>query len=527
MSDKLTRQQIYDRIRATSKDSYILDEMKRLGFWDNTSEVPTLSESLIRREAEANQELNKLLEQDRRFRNQEAMLKEMRKARMKKAKENREQTKQRNKQKRLDKAAKWKNCQLNQIIYLGKDVSAGLNNTETSVETLKKYNLPVFENLTQLAESMEMDLSTLRYLLFQRKVSKRSHYHTFEIPKKSGGTRKISAPKPKMKSLQNWVLNHILNQIPIGDYAHGFIKQRSILTNAQPHVGKDIVINADLKDFFPSIDFKRVKGLFQTLGYSEQMATLFALICTQAETEVAEMDGVTYYIQKGNRILPQGSPASPAISNLIAYKLDKKLKGLADKLNFTYTRYADDLSFSTSSDNKENITKLLRFLRDIVKAEGLTLHPEKTHIMRNGGQQKVTGIVVNEKLNVERAQLRKFRALLHNIETNGWKGQKWGQAKNVLYSIEGYIHFVKMVNPDKAVKYQEQLNRIIEKHGIPEIVEDTHNQEPEAKPSDTPQTEIKQEVKPEKPAKASTPESGEKAEKPAEESSNDWWNIFS
>ena len=465
MSDRLTRQQIYDRIRATSKDSYILEEMKRLGFWDSSEEAPSLPEQLIAREVEVSGELNKLLEKDRKYRNQEAMLKEMRKERMKAAKQKREETRQRNKQKRLDKAAKWKAMQLHQIIYLGKDVSAGLNNTETNKELLSKYNLPYFESLTGLATAMQLELSALRYLLFQRKVSRQTHYYNFEIPKKSGGKRKISAPKRRMKALQLWVLHNILNCIAIGEQAHGFIKQRSIVTNAQPHTGQDIVINVDLKDFFPSIDFKRVKGLFHKLGYSEQMAVIFALICTQAETQMVTLDEVTYYVQNGKRILPQGSPASPAISNLIAYRLDRKVKGLADKLGFTYTRYADDLSFSTTKENEKNISALLYFLNEIIQSEGLTVNPEKTHIMRRSAQQKVTGIVVNEKLNVEREQLRKFRALLHNIETNGWKEQKWGHADNLQHSIEGYIHFIKMVNPLKSEKFSNQLSRIIEKHG--------------------------------------------------------------
>lgn len=503
MSERLTRQQIYDRIRATSKDSYILEEMKRLGFWD-ASPLPSVSETLINREVEVSKELNKLLEQDRRYRNQEAMLREMRKERMKKAKEKREETKQRNKQKRLDKAAKWKAMQEHQVIYLGKNVSAGLNNTETDTEQLRKYNLPVFNTLADLAAAMQLELSALRYLLFQREVSRRTHYYNFEIPKKSGSKRRISAPKRQMKNMQLWVLHNILNQVPIGEQAHGFIRQRSIVTNAQPHTGQDIVINIDLKDFFPSIDFRRVKGLFHKLGYSEQMATIFALICTQAETEMVEMDGVNYYVEKGKRILPQGSPASPAISNLIAYKLDKKVKGLADKFGFTYTRYADDLSFSADKESEKNISGLLHYLDEIIQSEGLTINPEKTHIMRSGGQQKVTGIVVNQVLNVERLQLRKFRALLHNIETNGWNGQKWGHADNILHSIEGYIHFIKMVNPVKSEKYSKQLAIILEKHGCPQT---TAQPEPE--------------IKPEQPAPDKTPE------KKPDNSGNDWWNIFS
>ena len=120
MAEKLSRQQIYDRIRATSKDSYILEEMQRLGFWESSA-TPSLSEVLIQRELTANQELTNLLAQDRKYQNQEAMLKEMRKARMKLAKEKREVTKQKNKQKREDKADNWKNIQQQQIIYWGKE----------------------------------------------------------------------------------------------------------------------------------------------------------------------------------------------------------------------------------------------------------------------------------------------------------------------------------------------------------------------------------------------------------------------
>ncbi|MCD7902075.1 MAG: retron St85 family RNA-directed DNA polymerase [Bacteroides sp.] len=512
MSERSTRQQIYDRIRAAfTKDSYILEEMKRLGFWDSNVDAPTLPERLIQREAEINQELNKLLAQDRKFRNQEAMLAEMRKARMKQAREKRVLTLEKNKQKRLDRAARWRSLQQEQIIYLGKGVSAGLNNTDTNVQSLQKYNLPVFSSLTELANSMNLDLAKLRYLIFQRQVSRHTHYHTFEIPKKSGGKRKISAPKRQMKALQRWILDTILSPISMDEHAHGFIKNRSILTNAQPHTGKEIVINVDLKDFFPSIDFKRVKGLFHKLGYSEQMAIIFALICTQAETETVEMDGVRYYVQRGKRILPQGSPASPAISNLVAYKLDKKVNGLAEKLGFTYTRYADDLSFSTFRRNEKNVARLLHFLGKIIESEGLVMHPDKTQVMRNGGLQKVTGIVVNEKLNVQREQLRKFRALLHNIEVNGWKDQRWGHAHNLIHSIEGYIQFVKMVNPRKGDKFRKQLDQIIKKHGCPPIDETTF---------------YKKTVETSQPSQPITSQTIE-PEKHATPKGNDWWNIFS
>lgn len=509
MAEKLSRQQIYDRIRATSKESYILEEMQRLGFWES-SDTPSLPEVLIKRELVANQELNNLLAQDRKYQNQEAMLKEMRKARMKLAKDKRALTKQKNKQKKDDKAANWTNIQQQQIIYLGDGVSGGLNQTDSDVEILQKFNLPVFNQVVDFASAIGADLSTLRYLLYQRKVSRINHYHTFKIPKKTGGKRLISAPKTRLKALQLWVLEKILNRIEINDHVHGFIKERSIISNAQPHLEKDIVINVDLKDFFPSISYKRVKGLFHKLGYSEQLATVFGLICTHAETEHVEMDGISYYVQKGDRVLPQGSPASPAISNLIAFKLDKKITGLASKFNFTYTRYADDLSFSTSKENEKNIASLLFFLKKIIESEGFTMHPAKTHIMRKGNLQKVTGIVVNEKLNVQRAQLRKFRSLLHHIESNGWKDQKWGNAKNLINAVEGYINFVKMVNKNKAAAFKVQLENIVAKHGYPAVEKAVVEVEIESIVA-----EVVPEVKLETPIKPSN-----------DAKQYDWWNIL-
>ncbi|PIF30638.1 RNA-directed DNA polymerase [Flavobacterium sp. 9] len=468
MSEQLSKQQIYDRIKATSKDSYILEEMQRLGFWQSGSE-PTLSEILIKQEAKVEKELNELLAQDRKFSNREAMILEMRKARMKIAKEKRAETKLNQEKKRIEKAENWKLLQQQQILYLGETVSKGLNTKESNPEILEKYNLPVFKDALALAKSMQIDLKALQYLAYNRKVSKINHYHTFELEKKSGGKRKISAPKAKLKEIQTWILENILHKIPYTIEAHGFIKERSIVTNAMPHVNKDIVVNIDLKDFFPTVTHKRVKGLFHKIGYSEEVATILSLLCTYSEINETTLDGVTYYVQSGERKLPQGSPASPAISNMIVYKMDQKIKGLAKKLNFSYTRYADDMSFSTTEENSQNVSRLLFFTKKIIESEGFIIHPDKVHVMRKGMQQKVTGVVVNKKLNVDRIQLRKFRAVLHNIEKNGWKDQQWGKAIHLINAIEGYINYVNMVNPEKGKIFKQNLKNIIAKHGQPHI----------------------------------------------------------
>ncbi|WP_084679007.1 reverse transcriptase family protein [Flavobacterium reichenbachii] len=256
---------------------------------------------------------------------------------------------------------------------------------------------------------------------------------------------------------------------------------------------------------FPTVTHKRVKGLFHKIGYSQEVATILSLLCTYSEINETTLDGVTYYVQSGERKLPQGSPASPAISNMIVYKLDKKINGLAKKLNFSYTRYADDMSFSTNEENSKNVSRLLYFTKKIIESEGFVIHPDKVHVMRKGMQQKVTGVVVNKKLNVDRMQLRKFRAVLHNIEKNGWKDQKWGKAIHLINAVEGYINYVYMVNPEKGTAFKQNLKNIINKHGLPTI---------------------EKIIIPEKVTPVAIPVIEEIKEATTDQKPENWWNIF-
>ncbi len=484
----MTRQQLYDRIRQTSKEEYILTEMKRLGFWGD-SEKPTLAEEIINKQTRLRTELAELTQKQRQYDSREAMLKQMRLARMKASKEKQAETKAKNEEKRKAKAEKWAETQKTNIIYLGNEVSKGLNNTSSDKSKLENLNLPYFENLIDFSEKINKPISELRFLAFQRSVSKVSQYHSYYVPKKSGGKRLISAPKPKLKTAQNWIKNNILDKIEANQNVHGFVKERSILTNAEPHQNKNLVISLDLKDFFPSISYKRVKGLFQKFGYSEQLSTIFALLTTYNETDKLSVDGEIYYAQKithfdkntqtgkTNRFLPQGSPASPAITTLIAYKMDKRLEGLAKKMGFTYTRYADDLTFSSNLDLKTDrkktdkiIGSLLYFTKKVVESEGFKIHPDKTHIMRKGNQQKVTGIVVNEnegnKLGIDRKTIRKFRAFLHQTSKIGWeineqhKDKKWRNHSDPKQAALGFASFIKMVDAEKGEKFIEQIKSI-------------------------------------------------------------------
>jgi RNA-directed DNA polymerase len=469
MSEISRRQQIYERIRSSSRDEFVLEEMQKLGFWKST-EANQVPENLIKKSGELQKELSELLKQDKKYSDQAAMLKEMRKVRMKAAKEKRAVTKENNKLKADKKAADWQLKQSEDIVYLGKKYSGGLNNTTSNKETLTKYGLPYFETLADFSNFIEIPISELRFLCFNRMVAKHDHFYTFEVTKKSGGKRIISAPKKSLKSAQKKVLENLLSKFQNHENAHGFITGRSIITNAEKHLGKDIVINLDLENYFPTITYPRVKGLFHKCGYSEQIATILALLLTKHDREKISIDGQIYYVSKGERYLPQGSPASPSISNILSASLDKRLKGLAKRYQCEYTRYADDISFSCMEDNEDNISKLLFYTTKVIQDEGFKINNEKTHIMRKCNQQKVTGIVVNEKLNVPKTNLKKFRALLHNIKCNGWKDQKWGKAVYLINAIEGYINFINMVNPEKANQFKKELSEIKLKHGTPEII---------------------------------------------------------
>src|SRR5688572_2205694 len=255
MDSQRTRQQIYDRIRETSRDEYILEEMKRLGFWQRNSNTPSLPEEMIKKEGELQRELHTLLQEKQRYGNKEQALKDMRQKRMAAAKEKRKATKEKKEQERLQKAAAWAERKEKDIVFLGNEVSGGLNNDEGNHVLLQAKGLSVFDSALDLAKATGLTIGQLKFLSFHRKIATTSHYIRFSVPKKSGGRRIISAPMPKLKALQYWVLENILNKIPVHEAANGFVTQRSILSNASNHIGKDVVVNIDLKDFFPTISY--------------------------------------------------------------------------------------------------------------------------------------------------------------------------------------------------------------------------------------------------------------------------------
>lgn len=234
-------------------------------------------------------------------------------------------------------------------------------------------------------------------------------YHEFAIPKKSGGERKITAPTGELKDILTCSA-HLLTEIySPHDCAMGFITGRSVLTNASCHMNKSYVLNLDLKDFFISVGAPKIEGALVKLGVEPMTAQLISTLCCFP----MKVDG------KIRNVLPQGSPTSPILSNIACSVMDMRLKGLADRFNLSYSRYADDITFSwnhhfwKSSASSEFREELIA----IICENGFSVNPKKTRISNRGSRMEVTGLTVGgEKVNVSRSYTKNLRATIHQME---------------------------------------------------------------------------------------------------------------
>jgi RNA-directed DNA polymerase len=363
------------------------------------------------------------------------------------------------------------------IVHLGEeifwqgDVSVDFFDSAHLDQRLKQRGLPAIETPEQLCEALGLTLSELRWLCYHREAATSIHYRQFTLPKKSGGVRQIWAPLPKLKAAQHWILRNIAERLTVHGAAHGFIPGRSIYSNAVEHSDAQVVVSLDLADFFPTFTFKRVKGIFRRAGYLDGIATLLALLCTEAPREVVDHEGQRFYVALGPRCLPQGSPASPALTNAACLRLDRRLIGWAEKAGWRYTRYADDLTFSVPNDveGSPNISQLLGVVRGIVEDEGLVIRSDKTHVMRKGGRQAVTGLIINGEATPrpKREVRRRVRAMIHNLKVG--RGLHEGDSLNMLI---GHIAFIHMCDPQEGKTLLDQLRQATQGEAQPQGEED-------------------------------------------------------
>lgn len=260
-------------------------------------------------------------------------------------------------------------------------------------------------------------------------------YTTYELPKKSGGNRLISAPAPHLKSVQRALLPLIYYE-DLSDFALGFRPGKSIKDNALPHIGKEIVVNADIRGFFPSTSYKMIYAVSRRIrsgSLSPLAARFFSEICCH------------------NGHLATGAPTSPAVSNLLLKPLDDNLAKIAVKLDISYSRYADDITFSGGSAAVWMLKPLERSLAKM----GYELDPKKTNIFRKGRRQTVTGAVVNEKISLARPLRKKLRAAVHH-RLNGRKPTMHGQPLSD-QALKGYLSYLLMLAPEHANPLLEKL----------------------------------------------------------------------
>ncbi len=299
---------------------------------------------------------------------------------------------------------------------------------------LSKKELPYIYDLNHL--SFLIGESTEQLDFFVR--NKRKVYVSYKMKKKRGGYRTIDVPSKKLKFVQRWILENILYSMKVSKDSHGFIPGKSIATNAQIHVGQELVMGIDLKDFFPSIKFNRVNGFFKSVGYNDNISTILAELCT-------------FKWQ-----LPQGAPTSPMISNLIASSLDRRLAGFCKKKNLLYSRYADDITISGGKVLPRYKTLIFR----IITEEGFEINYEKVRIQGRGSCQLVTGLVVNDKVSIGRKKKRIIKSLVHKISENG--SIEANETNNPFFKemVYGLLSFTNVVEPEFAQPLIEKINSI-------------------------------------------------------------------
>jgi RNA-directed DNA polymerase len=342
----------------------------------------------------------------------------------------------------------------------------------TDLGKLRDNGLPEIAHLDDLAELVGTTRNEIIFLASRPQYSEPTHYTIKELPKKSGGTRLLMVPMPRMKAVQRALNAKLISRLPVHEAAHGFRKGRDVLTSASPHVGKDVVVSVDIEDFFPSFTFRRVSGYFRNLGYGRGTSVVLANLTTarlrDASKKRSNRDAwmlapVHNHVDAARRYhpeIPQGAPTSPGLANAISRRMDKRLHALAQKFGAEYTRYADDLTFSGNDELAKSVGNLLQIVRQIVRTEGLRLNEKKTRIMRKGRQQRVTGVVVNQQTNVSRREFDKLKAILHNCIKHGPDSQNRENVPDFREHLRGRIAHITHIGPERGRKLMRMFEQI-------------------------------------------------------------------
>ncbi len=335
-----------------------------------------------------------------------------------------------------------------------------LFNLISDVTIKTNSNLPYLVNNKDIASWLNVSISQLEWLCDFKRYNPRSpnhlrHYHYSLQKKRNGAYRLIESPKSNLKSIQRKITDDILSHCKMSNSAHGFIKGRNCQTHATLHVNKHYLFIFDIANCFLSIQWKQVYAVFRQLGYNQEVSRYLCALCTHRShlnEQLSQSLTVTAKLAVNERHLPQGSPSSPALSNAVLFHLDNRLCGLANRLNLSYSRYADDLAFSGNHHRNWHFFESL--VGSICLEEGFDLNYRKSRLLKPHQKQQITGIVVNEKININRRKYDQIKAILINCQRHGLQSQNHENHPNFKEYLFGHIQYVKSLNKSKGKKLE-------------------------------------------------------------------------
>ncbi|HWD68616.1 MAG TPA: reverse transcriptase family protein [Solirubrobacteraceae bacterium] len=338
---------------------------------------------------------------------------------------------------------------------------------------LDAWQLPEIPTVTDLAERLELSPGQLEWLAdvrgLERTVTREQlrNYRYLALPRRGAMPRVIEAPKLRLKQVQRWILREVLVEVPAHSAAHGFVAGRSVVSHAELHTGRRVVLRLDLEDFFASVPAGRVYRTWRTLGYDPSVAHVLTGLTTnvvplavwQHITSSTPTDAVQARFWFGRQLatphLPQGAPTSPALANLAAFRLDRRLARLAEATGLRYSRYADDLTFSGGTRLIRRRGEFEALVGRIVRGEGFQLNIGKSMTQAAGGRQVVCGVVVNVRTNARRAEYDELRAILHNAARSGPASQNRDGIEDFRAHLLGRISWMEALNPGRGLRLRE------------------------------------------------------------------------
>lgn len=301
---------------------------------------------------------------------------------------------------------------------------------------LRYFGLPNIQSISDFSEQTHIS----KYTIYQLSKHSEKHYKTYQIPKKNGKLRTINQPSRKLKALQAWVLHYILSNIQVSSSCKGFRKKTSIVDNVEPHKFSNAVLNMDIKDFFPTVKKTQVFSVFKSIGYNSCISTILTNICIH------------------ENCLPQGSPCSPMLANLISWRLDIRIQGFVGKRGITYTRYADDLTFSGL--NPVKLIKIHSTIQSIIEDEKFEVNRNKTRMAGPAKAKNITGLIIsNGDFGIGQKKAKLLRSKIHHLTF-----PKEQTNIQLLNHVKGWLYYLNSVDQKRLALLKAYIKKLLVKY---------------------------------------------------------------